>query len=267
MYLYLLNTVPTVVFIISIIFLIDIIVISVFFIVKKFVPINFMEDVRQFRSPLIGLVTGSYGILLGFLIVSLWDWHIKATECTAKEAAAVATLTYASLTFPPSVQQNALESIGEYVKAVVQDEWPLQHYEKQSILAHEALENLFRSFHSYVPLSETGISDSRAFMFILNDIVEFRSIRLSKLHSLITSPFYFVLFFGIILITFIFSLYRTRHHHFHLIALLIFTSILSLNIGLIIVLDRPYSGRIAVSDAPFKKGVLARFNAEPSNDN
>ena len=100
-------------------------------------------------------------------------------------------------------------------------------------------------------------------MFILNDVVELRSIRLSKLHSLISSPFYFVLLFGIILITFIFSLYRIRHHHFHLIALLIFTSILSLNIGLIFVLDRPYSGRVAVSDEPFKKGVLARFNSEP----
>ena len=101
MYLYLLNTLPTVIFISIIVFFVDVLVVSVFFIVKRFVPLSFMEDVKQFRSPLIGLVTGSYAILLGFLIVSLWNWHLQAVESTSKEAAAVATLTYASLTFPP----------------------------------------------------------------------------------------------------------------------------------------------------------------------
>jgi len=180
MYLYILNTLDTGTFIAFIVCFIDFFVILTFVLVKKYVPQNVAKDLKKFRTSLIGLVTATYGIFLGFLVVTLWDWSVKAEEETYAEASYLDSLTDLSLTFPMPLQAKALDAVGQYVDSIINDEWPLQSYGKTSPKVEENYNNLLQVFHSYIPTSEMETSFSRAITFNLMDLSKAHFIRINK---------------------------------------------------------------------------------------
>jgi hypothetical protein len=265
MQLLLLNILPPGIFILCVILFITIIICLTFFFVKKFISKRIAHEPQKFLEPLIGLVSTSYAVLLGLLIVTAWGWFLKAQAGTYKEAADLSILTYYALNMPLPAQNEALEAIGKYIYFVTYDEWPLQRYGEISIKTQEALNHLFKVFHDYKANSTAEANFHLEISNTLSDLVKHRFVRISKLDSILIVPLRFALFFGIALITFLFSLYEIKRKTIHLFTLILFTSILSFNIALALLLDYPYSGQYSVSSKAFTQGILARFDTDASH--
>lgn len=267
MQLFLLNILPPSLFIIFVMLFITIIICLTFFLVKKFVTRQIAHEPKKFLESLIGLVSTSYAVLLGLLIVTAWGWFLKAQAGTYKEAADLSLLTYYALNMPLPTQKEALDAIGRYIYFVTQEEWPLQRYGQISTNTQEALNYLFQVFHSYQAKSTAEANFHLEISNTLSDLVKHRFVRISKLDSILIVPLRLALFFGIILITFLFSLYEIKRKTTHLFTLIVFTSMLSFNIALALLLDYPYSGQYSVSSKAFKEGILARFDTYTPSQN
>jgi hypothetical protein len=262
MQLFLINILPPGIFMLFVMLLIAILVSLTFFIVKNFVSKRIAHEPQKFLEPLIGLVSTSYAVLLGLLIVTAWGWFLKAEAGTYKEAADLSLLTYYALNMPLPVQNEALEAIGQYIYFVTHDEWLLQRYGQTSIKTQEALNHLFEVFHDYKIGSTAEINFHLEISETLSGLVKHRFLRISKLESILSIPLRLALFFGVVLITFLFSLYEIKRKTIHLFTLIAFTSILSFNIALALLLDYPYSGQYSISSKAFTEGILSRFDRD-----
>lgn len=249
-------------FILLVVVSMNIIVCGVFFFVKRCLPASFIKEPKSFLQPLIGFVSVSFAILLGLLIVTLWGWFLKAQEGTYKEAADLASLTYFSLTLPLPIQSEFLEAIGQYIHYVVQDEWVLQRSGKISIKTQQALDHLFDVFLSYSPETETQKVFYGQVTRTLDNLIQNRFMRISKFDSIMIPALRFFLFFGAVLIAALFAFYESTRVYFHLLIIVLFTSIVWFNVGVALTLDYPYSGLYSIKADVFTQGILSRFKNE-----
>src|ERR1700691_2714946 len=67
-----------------------------------------------------------FAVLLGFMVVAVWESYDAANATVASEASALVPLYRATYNLPPEAGDRMREAAREYVEAVIQDEWPIQ---------------------------------------------------------------------------------------------------------------------------------------------
>ncbi len=88
-----------------------------------------------------------FAVLLGFMVVAVWESYDAAKSNAATEAAALVPLYRATIALPKEAGDRMREISREYVHAVIEDEWKLQATTgKSSSKARKEVGNLFRAF-------------------------------------------------------------------------------------------------------------------------
>lgn len=73
-----------------------------------------------------------YAVIVAFVIFVSWTEYTEAINFSEKEISHLRALYHNSKSFEPDMKMKIRESVVEYVKAVVEDEWPLMSYGKTS---------------------------------------------------------------------------------------------------------------------------------------
>lgn len=79
------------------------------------------NDVSRTVLELFGAI---YGIVLAFVIVTLWTDLEQVQAVVTSEATDLAVISRNAHGFPDDVQQKLDRAIGDYVHAIVEDAWP-----------------------------------------------------------------------------------------------------------------------------------------------
>jgi len=193
-----------------------------------------------------------FGLLLALVIASIVTKQDDADSATAGESTAAAQLTRATRAFPLAEQIKFERSIGQYVHAVVEDEWPALREGVGSPRAAAALESIYGTFQDFRPTREPAVSVYRQALEQLDDV--------QGLPALLRA----LLIFGAI--SFILLSYpaQVADRRKKMAITGAITAFICFAYLLTIVLDHPYSGEIAVSNASFKEGDLAVYWASPT---
>jgi hypothetical protein len=223
----------------------------------------FAEKDHKFLSLLLGIVSASYGFILGFIIISLWEILVQSKIIVVQEASHLGLLTQDSFAFPLAIQNELLHGIGQYIKHVINDEWVKMSLGLSSSLVQDDLNNLYHTIQSYIPKNAAENWFYNDVIAHLNGIGENRTLRLNQIDSMLISPIRFVMIFGLILISFFFSLYKAKNEAIHLISILVVTSIFAFNVGLALALDYPFADNNLITTQPYTEGILSRFNTSP----
>lgn len=207
-------------------------------------------------------ITANFGIVLGFIIVTLWQELDKVELIVMQESEQLSLLLYNALAFPVDIQTKITHGMDQYIQVLIFDEWPLMRWGKASEKAVPALTNLFHITQSYSPETNVETIFYKQFVISLNNIVEYRRKRLEYLDSSLVNVLRFMLFLGIFIIILLISLIKSHSHRLQVLAVILVSTVLSFNLGLALLLDYPLSGSISATPAPFTKGILARFNPD-----
>ncbi|CAM5647525.1 hypothetical protein SNARM312S_00874 [Streptomyces narbonensis] len=73
----------------------------------------------------LGMFGAIYGIILAFVIVTLWTQLESTQTIVATEATDMALIARDAAAFPPDVRARLDTALRAYVHAVVEDQWPL----------------------------------------------------------------------------------------------------------------------------------------------
>ncbi|MBA3813252.1 MAG: DUF4239 domain-containing protein [Alphaproteobacteria bacterium] len=214
------------------------------FLSNKYLTSFMSYDNNRFTGYFLGSISASYGFILGFIIVTLWRELYEVKIFIMHEAEYLSLLVYNSSAFPISTQSELNNGIEQYIKVIIQDEWPLMHLGKVSEKTVPALLNLFHLIQSYSP--ETRIEETFYNQFInnLNRVVEFRRKRLEYLDSSLIDVIRFMLGFGLIIILFLISLLDSDSKKLKILSIILVSGMLSFNLGLAFLLDYPLAGSI-----------------------
>lgn len=252
--------------------LILIIAFALTFISQKYFYSFISYENNRFVGYCVGSISANYGFILGFIIVTLWRELYDLKSLVVQEAEYVSLIFYNSSAFPNNIQDEIINEISQYIRIMIQDEWPLMRYGKVSPKVIPLFSKLFHTIQSYTPNTQVESAFYNQFINNLNKVIEFRRKRLEYLDSSLSDIIRFMLIFGAVVILSLISLLYAGSNKIKILSLTLVSCMLSLNLSLALLLDYPFSSipgddsdLFAVNSHPFKAGILKKFDPESKN--
>lgn len=229
------------------------------YITRRWVPSLQQTEGNDVAGVILGVLAAIYGIVLAFVIVSLFEDFRKAGADVRTEATALSKVYRDTGAFAPAAAQRVRTDVGDYIYTVQHEEWPLMAHGKESEQAWGELDHIYVDFHAYEPVSESQKVFYAESVARLNDLVGARRERLNDNEESLPLTFEILLVGGAILVLAFTFLFGVRSVRLHAAMAVSVAALLGFNLLLALVLDYPFSGQVVVSNAAFTSGGLTPF--------
>ena len=233
--------------------------------VQRLVPISLRRqhnDVAGFIYAVLGVV---YAVLLGLMVVAVWEEWNTALRTVDDEASALAEIFWIADSMPNSEGNHIQELIRSYARVVVNEEWPLMERKKSSPRAWNLLDEIRSSLQGVDPstpaqqvLYEQGFERMR-------DLADARRDRLLEAKHGLPAILWVVLIVGGIVVvsfTYLFGLDSTLIHVLMVAALAL---IIALVLFTVAALNYPFKGDITIGPEAMEQ-ILGRFESSKLSD-
>jgi hypothetical protein len=210
---------------------------------------NHNEIVAQFLSAA-GVF---FGIALGLVAVSVWQSFEQIDGNVTREAAKLATLYRAVHGLPPAVREPIAAKLRAYTKNEIEVTWPLQRKGENPPSNTLLGVDIRLALSSFEPKSiGEGAVQSEA-LRLLDDMVEFRQLRLYSVLSSGLAPTLWGVILGGSFLTLAFTWFLVAQSQFmHLLLSICLAVLLGLLVFLVVAMDHPYLGQYSVSADAFQ---------------
>ena len=219
----------------------------------------------KLTNTLMGILASGFFVLLAFIIINTWNYQQDAKNAASKEAYYLAVMLRNIAAFPPKEQKKLKESIANYTIHVRVDEWKSMRKGLDSPEAWNSLEQLYKQIQN---LPATTYQDKLYHAMItsnINNILQSRRDRLSKVESIIPKTLINTVFVYSIFLAMIVGLIRGKDSLINLTPVLLFSGLLGFNLALALNFDYPFSGEINVTNSDFYKGELGNIPDKPTD--
>ncbi|WP_344559614.1 hypothetical protein [Kitasatospora saccharophila] len=225
---------------------------------------RFPQVVEGEHNEVIGVVLGLfgaiYGIILAFVIVNLWTQMEETRTGVAREATAAATLVRDVQAFPPEPRERIDAALGAYLHAVVDVQWPMMREGRPDFEATAGkAQAVYEALQSYEPQSNTEQAYYDRAAEQLDEVVAERRARIAMATRQLPPLLQALVYGGALVIVALTALYGTRRIRVQVLFTGTVAALIGFSLLLVLVLDRPFTGDLCVSPAPFKEGALAVF--------
>jgi hypothetical protein len=197
-----------------------------------------------------------YAIIVGFMVITLWDQYTSAGDTVQAETSDLRDLVQFSRAFGPSAQSRVETQVTAYAESVSTSEWRAMARGEGSPAAQQDFDRLIGSVQR---LKVHGLSDQEflgSMLTQINDIGEQRQQRLDLAGQNIPGVLWLVVILSS-LNTLGFTLLlgiRTAWLHYVMVACV--AVLIGASVVLVLELEYPFSGSIAVHQEPFEKVAL-----------
>jgi hypothetical protein len=233
---------------------------AAFTIVRRFVSAEVRFENNEVGGILLGLLGAVYGIVLGFVIVVLFEDFRSADADVHAETTALAQLYRATDLFPPAARAQLGKTVAQYALAVRNDEWRLMRNGQESERAHDLLGTLYRDVET---------TDARTFrqqtfysqaVISLSALVAARRDRLSAASEQLPQIFQVLLLGGAVVIVVFLFFFGSHNFRAHLLMIGAVAGVLAFSLLLTLMLAYPFSGQLSVSSDPFRLGIVGQLD-------
>lgn len=215
------------------------------------------NDVAGFMYAVLGV---AYAVLLGLMVVAVWQDFEAAEASATREANDVATVFWIARGLPQPEGRHIQELARSYARVVAEEEWPLMRQSEQSPKAWALLDELHASV---VSLDETRVSSTLYGNEVdaVRDLGNDRRDRLLQADQGLPSLLWAVLIVGgmiVVAFTYLFGLRSTRVHTLMVAALALTVALVLFTIS---ALDYPFRGNIRVKPEAFQSVLHSTYQS------
>jgi hypothetical protein len=210
------------------------------------------NEVAGFKFAVIGVV---YAVLLGFVVIAVWE-NFRNTEVAVRnEAKAVTDLNQLSFALPEESGSAIRKTLIDYADQVRRSEWPAMAQGKPSHTASHALAHLTQSIIDLKVDDFRGLALYQQALRLLASIEDNRAERLDSAIGSVPIVLWLVLIAGGLITLGYPAFFGTTN----LLAQTLMTATLAGLVALALlpalVLDFPFTGEVRISVAPFKEAM------------
>jgi uncharacterized membrane protein YraQ (UPF0718 family) len=233
--------------------------------VQRLVPATLRRqhnDVAGFIYAVLGVV---YAVLLGLMVVAVWEEWNAATNAADREASELAEVFWVADRMPESEGHQIQELARSYARVVVEDEWPLMRQGKSSPKAWTLLDEIRSEVQNFQPstpaqqiLYEQGLEH-------VHELADARRERLLDADQGLPTILWIVLVVGGIVVTGFTYLFGLDNTVIHLLMVAALALIIALVLFTVAELDFPFSGGVRISPEAMEQ-VLGRFETSSLSD-
>ena len=220
------------------------------------------NDVAGFIYAVLGV---AYSVLLGLVVVAVWEEWNAATEGAGREAREVGEVFFLAHSLPQPEGRHLQELARSYARTVVNEEWPLMRQGKVSPKAWAILDEIRDNMQGFKPTTEAQQVLYEQGLQHVNDLADARGERLLDAEEGLPRILWVVLIVGgveVVGFTYLFGLESTSVHVLMVASL---TLVIALVLFTVASLDYPFKGDIRIGPDAFEQ-VLGRFESSKLSD-
>ena len=227
--------------------------------VQRAVPASQRQEQNEVAGFMFAVLGVAYAVLLGLMVVAVWQDYETAQASATREANDVATVFWLARGLPQPEARRTQELARSYARVVAEEEWPMLGRGEESSIAWELLDDLRGGVVALHPTTPTQVALYDNELQAVRDLGDDRRDRLLEANQGLPALLWAVLLVGGVIVvgfTYLFGLRSTTIHTLMVAAL-------ALTIGLVLftiaALDFPFRGDIRVGPDAFQS-VLARID-------
>jgi len=197
-----------------------------------------------------------YAIVTGLLVFGVYTTFDEASQQSADEASSLVLMYRNAQAFPQPERDRAQQAVVAYVNSVINDEWPALADGAGSPKTSKAIDNLF---NVYGPMEPTaGWSDQYASSVgHLDEVVKLRNERIDHSTDTLPAIYWFLLFAGGFVTIIYLALAYVESKAMHALAVGLMAVMLGLVIFLLLEVNHPFRGEIAVPKTNFENALTS----------
>jgi Protein of unknown function (DUF4239) len=254
-----LNAVPAYVLLVVVVAVTLAVVVLAVWLVRRAVPATRDGFHAEVSAPMLGVVAALFGLLLAFVIIIAYQNYLSAGADVSREADALASIVRDSDAFPKSDGIRVRGAVGEYARAITDDEWPQMRDGRSSPAASRALDGVVAALQTTQPRSPAARGFYNDSVSQLNDALVARRDRLEAASGGLPWELTSLILFSAFVILGYALLVGSPHFWFHALGPVAIGIVVAFSLVVLFDLSYPFSGDVTISPQPYKTGVLAQF--------
>lgn len=203
------------------------------------------NDVAGFLFSAVGVI---YAVVLGFVVVVVWEKYDTTVANVESEIAAVSDLYRTAAAFSEPSRGEIRRDLMQYANGMIHIEWPLM--ENRVIVGKDlaVLETLAHAVNTYVP-SNAGQADAQqTAMTQLSRLFDARRVRLIQSVPAVPEVLWFALIAGALAMLSFAFLFGVENRRAQLVMTAILAGLIAILFIVIAEFDSPFSGSVRISD-------------------
>jgi uncharacterized membrane protein len=225
------------------------------------------NDVAGFIYAVLGV---SYAVLLGLVLIAVWEKWDAAEATTADEANELAGIFWWAHALPQPEGRHIQELVRSYARVVVEDEWPAMARGSSSPKAWDTLDELRGTILGLKPTTDaqrTGYGQMRYEQMLqqLHDLGNARRERLLAAEQGLPTILWVVLILGGVVTVAFTYLFGLENSLVHLLMVAALALIVSMSLFTVAALDYPFKGDIRIHPSAYEND-LGRFRVSKLSD-
>jgi len=212
-------------------------------------------DVRKSHNDVTGftiaIIAVTYAVLLAFIAVATWETYSRADEIVDSEASYVGNIYRDTVGLQGDVGRDIRADLQEYVRIVVEEEWPTQ---RRGEVPSAAWTPLYRAHAAIVTLHPQNLGESvieAELLRTLNELYGARASRISATDGHIPDVVWWLILLGGMITTGYMYLFGFHSFRMHLVMTAAVSASLALVVVLIMALDWPFRGQVSITPDAF----------------
>ncbi len=201
------------------------------------------------------IVAVVYAVLIGFIVVNVFEASAKGDEVATTEANQLSSLKLDSVGLSTEESKLICQSVDKYLDIVVQKEWPAQQEGKLDDEVFQPgwtqLSVLSMQLASYEPTTAGQGVTKTAMLAVMDQVVEARRNRVEAAGDHVPSVIWEILLLAGGIAVIYTYLFGAHSFGIHLAITGLIAATISLVFVLIIALDYPFRGEVSVSDEAY----------------
>lgn len=210
---------------------------------------------QGFLDAMLTIVGTLVSIVLGLLVAASLDRYQRFTDAVDSESRAVSDVFRLSRAMPKVEKEEIQTLCLKYCQAVISDEWPSLNKNEASVELYILYGDLLDKVLACKPQTAAETNIHQCMLTAVLEIGDFRRARLLAINGNWMTVLTPVLIFSAITVLFFAYLYMKQGSRLHLLLVGVVTLCLASNIGLIIILNSPFSGPLRIQPRSFQYNI------------
>jgi hypothetical protein len=228
-------------------------------VIRRLVPATREGYHAEISAPMLGVVAALFGLFLAFVIIIAYQNYLSAGSNISRETESLSAVVRDSAAFPEPEGAGVRGAVGTYVRAVVDDSWPLSRDGKTSNLAVEGLDGIYVALRTVDPKSPQEVAFYTDAVTQLGTALAARQDRLQSVAGGIPGIIMVLLLFNTLVILAYAVFVGSPKFWFHVLGPAAIAVVVAVSLVVLVDLSYPFSGTVTVSNESFKSGALAQF--------
>jgi hypothetical protein len=220
------------------------------------------NDVAGFIYAVVGV---SYAVLLGLVMIAVWERFAEARDTTHRESSELAEVFWLAHRLPEPEGPHIQEQARSYAEVVVDEEWPLMKEGQASPRAWEILDEIRQSLQDLEV--RTGAEEVlyQQGLQRVHDVNDARRARLGDAEEGIPTILWVVLVVGGVIVVGFTYLFGMDSSLVHMLMVAAVAGIIALALFTVGTLDYPFGSGVQVGPDAFEL-ILERFESSSLSD-